>query len=66
MDDRDYWAKELREAEAELEAATRRSEVNAAAARLQRAKAELKRLDAEKAERPKRRPSRASGPAGAT
>jgi hypothetical protein len=36
--DRDYWTKELREAERELEAATRRSDINAAAKRLQRAK----------------------------
>jgi hypothetical protein len=55
MDDRDYWTRELREAEAELDAATRRSDVNAAAKRLQRAKAELKALEAEAAERPKRR-----------
>jgi hypothetical protein len=55
MDARDYWTRELREAEAELEAATRRSVVNAAAKRLQLAKAQLKRLEAEAAERPKRR-----------
>jgi hypothetical protein len=65
MDDREYWTKQLREAEAELEAATRRSDVNAAAKRLQRAKAELKRLEAESAERPKRRSSRGAGSAGA-
>jgi hypothetical protein len=53
MDAREYWTRQLREAEAELEAATRRSDVNAAAARLQRARAELKRLEAEAAERPK-------------
>jgi hypothetical protein len=35
------------EAETELEAATGRSDINAAAKRLQRAKAELKRLEAE-------------------
>jgi hypothetical protein len=44
--DRDYWTKELREAEAELAAAKRRTELNAAAKRLQRAKTELKRLEA--------------------
>jgi hypothetical protein len=66
MDDREYWTRQLREAEAELEAATRRSDVNAAAAKLQRAKAALKRLEAEAAERPKRRPSRGSGSAGAS
>jgi hypothetical protein len=38
--DRDYWTKELREAEAEL-AAKRRTELNAAAKKLQLAKAEL-------------------------
>jgi hypothetical protein len=47
--DSDYWTKELREAEQELEAATRRSDVDAAAKRLQRAKTELKRLEAEAA-----------------
>jgi hypothetical protein len=58
MDRREYWTKELREAEAELEAAKKRIEVNAAAAKLQRAKAELKRLvEAElvSTNRPKRR-----------
>jgi hypothetical protein len=60
MDRCEYWTKELREAEAELEAATRRSDVNAAASKLQRARAELKRLEAEAAERPKRRSSRGS------
>jgi hypothetical protein len=44
MDDREYWTKQLREAEAELEVATRRSDVNAAAKRVMLAKAELKRL----------------------
>jgi hypothetical protein len=66
MDDRDYWTKKLREAEVELEAATRRSDVNAAAKRLQLVKAELKRLDAEAAKRPKRRTSRGSRSAGAS
>ena len=42
--DRDYWTKVLRAAERELEAATRRSDVDAAARKLQRAKAQLKRL----------------------
>jgi hypothetical protein len=49
--DRDYWTRELREAERELDAATRRSDVNAAAKRLQPVKPELKRLE-EKAGRP--------------
>jgi hypothetical protein len=55
MDDRQYWQKQLREAEAELDAARTRSALDAAAKKLQRAKAELKRLEAEPAERPKRR-----------
>jgi hypothetical protein len=44
--DRAYWTKTLREAERELEAATTRTAVNAAAKELQRARAELKALDA--------------------
>jgi hypothetical protein len=64
--DRDYWTKELREAEAELAAAKGRTELNAAAKRLQRAKTELKRLEAEAAERPKRRPNRGWRSAGAS
>jgi hypothetical protein len=56
MDDREYWTKQLREAEAELEVATRRSDVNAAAKRLQLVKAELKRLEeAERQKRPRER-----------
>jgi hypothetical protein len=39
--DRAYWTKMLREAEAELEAARTRTEVNAAAKKLQKAKAQL-------------------------
>jgi hypothetical protein len=66
MDDREYWTKQLREAEAELEAATRRSDVNAAASKLQRAMAELKLLEAQETGRPKRRATRASGAAGAS
>jgi hypothetical protein len=38
--DRDYWTKALREAERELEAATRCSAVDAAAKRVMRAKAD--------------------------
>jgi hypothetical protein len=56
--DRAYWQKVLREAEAELEAAKMPSAVNAAAKRLQRAKAELKALEGAPAERPKRPPTR--------
>jgi hypothetical protein len=52
MDDLAYWTKKLQEAERELEAATRRSDVNAAAKKLQRAKSELKALEAD---RPKRK-----------
>jgi hypothetical protein len=66
MDDREYWTRQLREAEDELDAATRRSNVNAAAAKLQRARAALKALEAEAAERPKRRATRASGAADAS
>jgi polyhydroxyalkanoate synthesis regulator phasin len=66
MDDREYWTRQLREAERELDAATRRSDVNAAAKRLQLVKAELRQLEAKATRRPKRRSSRASGPAGAS
>jgi multidrug resistance efflux pump len=65
MNPRDYWTRELREAEAELEVARKRTEVDAAAAKLQRAKAELKCLEA-KADRPKQCSSRASGSPGAS
>jgi beta-glucosidase-like glycosyl hydrolase len=41
------WQKALRDAERELEAATTRMTLDAAAKRLMRAKAELKRLQAE-------------------
>jgi hypothetical protein len=64
--DRDFWTKELRETEAELAAAKRRTELNAAAKKLMLAKAQLKRLEAETADRPKRRPSRGSRSAGAS
>lgn len=46
MDDREYWTKRLREAEAQLDAATRSSEVKAAAKRLMIARGELARLTA--------------------
>ena len=61
-----FRARGLSEAENELAAAKRRTELNAAAKRLQRAKTELKRLEAEAAERPKRRPNRGSRSAGAS
>jgi hypothetical protein len=63
--DRAYWTKALQEAERELDAATTRTTLNAAARELQRAKAELKRLDAEPAERPRRTTTRARRPASA-
>jgi hypothetical protein len=44
MDELIYWTTKLQEAERELEAATRRSVVDAAARRLMLAKRELKRL----------------------
>jgi hypothetical protein len=53
-----YWTNELHRAQQELEAARRRSEVDAAASKVQRAKAALKRLEAEAAEQPKRKTSR--------
>jgi hypothetical protein len=43
--DRAYWTKMLREAEDELEAARTRTEVNAAAKKLQKAKVELRELN---------------------
>jgi hypothetical protein len=45
MNDRDYWTAVLKGAEQQLDAATRRSDVNAAAARLMLAKTELKRIE---------------------
>ena len=42
-----HWQKVLKAAERELEAATGRTTLNSAAKRLMRAKAELKRLQAE-------------------
>jgi hypothetical protein len=52
MDAREYWRTKLREAEQDLAAAKRRTELNAAAKRLRHAKAKLKRLEAKAAERP--------------
>jgi hypothetical protein len=46
MDGRDYWTRQLKEAEQELAAAKRRTELNAAAKRYMLAKTELKRLEA--------------------
>jgi hypothetical protein len=42
-----FWQEALREAERELDAATTRTALDAAAKKLMRAKAELKRLQAE-------------------
>jgi hypothetical protein len=44
MSDLDYWTAALRNAEQELEAATTRTALNAAAKRVMRVKAELKLL----------------------
>jgi hypothetical protein len=53
--DRACWTKKLREAEAELEAARTRTAVNAAAKKLQHAKAELKALKPTAPAKPKAR-----------
>lgn len=58
MSELDYWTNALQQAEAELAAAKRRTEVDLAAKKLQRAKAELKRLQAKQ---PTRRSGRSSG-----
>jgi hypothetical protein len=42
-----FWTQKLKEAERELDAAKRRTALDAAATKLMRAKAELKRLQAE-------------------
>jgi hypothetical protein len=51
---REFWTKALQETERELDAATTRTTINAAARKVMRARAELKRLEAEPADRPKR------------
>ena len=51
---REFWTKALEEAERELDAATTRTMISAAARKVMRARAELKRLEAEPADRPKR------------
>jgi hypothetical protein len=63
--DLEYWTMELKAAELELDAATRLSDVNLAAQRLQRAKAALRRLESETA-KPPNRSSRASRSADAS
>jgi hypothetical protein len=63
--DRVYWQRKLQEAEAELDAARTRSQVDEAASRYQRAKAELRALE-QSAKKPKRRDTRASASAAAS
>jgi hypothetical protein len=58
-----FWTKKLREAERELEAASRRTAINAAAGRLMRIKAELKALELKA---PTRRPSGAAAQAASS
>jgi hypothetical protein len=65
MTDRAYWQKELREAEAELDAARKPTEIGAAATRLQRARAELKALESEP-EKPAKRATRGRASGGAS
>jgi hypothetical protein len=55
---------QLREAEAELEAARKRSDVDAAAKKLQRAKAELNALESEPGKPAKRRVTRGRASGG--
>ena len=66
MDDLAYWTEKLRQAERELDAARTRTALGEAARKFQEARAELKRLEIERAERPKRKPSRGSRSAGAS
>jgi hypothetical protein len=62
MDDVEFRTRKLRDAEAELDAAKTRTALDAAAKRLQRARAAVKALEAEKAERATRRASRGALP----
>jgi hypothetical protein len=64
MDEVQFWTRKVREAEAELDAAKTRTALDAAAKKLQRARAALKALEAEQAEQAKHRASRGSGSAG--
>jgi hypothetical protein len=64
MDAREYWTRQLREAQAELVAARRRTELNAAAKRLTVARRELRLL--EQAPKKARRFNRGSRSAGAS
>ncbi len=61
--DRDYWTKALNVAERELEAATTRSGLNAAARKVMRAKQQLKWLGEPTGTSKGRRATRATGPA---
>jgi hypothetical protein len=64
--DREYWTKALNEAERELEAATTRTALNAAAKKVMRAKQELKWLGEAAGSSNRRRVIRASVSAGAS
>jgi hypothetical protein len=66
MDEVQFWTRKVREAEAELDAAITRTALEAAAKKLQRARAALKALNAEKAEKPNRRASRGGASEGAS
>jgi hypothetical protein len=61
-----YWQAALREAEAELDAARTRTELDAAAKKFQRARAALKELEIAAKGKPKRRSSRGRASAGAS
>jgi hypothetical protein len=57
MSEVEYWRTKLREAEAELEAARKRSDVDAAAKKVMRAKTELRRLEGQPVRSKRRRAS---------
>jgi hypothetical protein len=52
MDEREYWTRQLEETLCELDAAKGRTALNRAAKRLQQARGELKRIEAEQPNRP--------------
>jgi hypothetical protein len=64
MNERDRLTKAVEEAQQELDAAKRLSEVNRAAKKLQRARSELRSFEDEQPKRPKRGSSRGRGSAG--
>jgi hypothetical protein len=66
MNECERLTKAVENAERELDAAKTLTTLNAAAKKLQRARAELKVLEAEAAERPKRPATRARGGRGAS